>query len=536
MPRGKPKAKPSRKSATRARVAMAVTPRSADIPENEHLWKSLRDGDRDLPPAERSRALSVVHRMIERDGLASRMTQQIDEWCVGDGASLVSNLKDDAKKEAHEAALASLWEEPQTDWPAFQHDLAKTLAPVGEVLTLLFAREDGMEAPTAYGFLDPECIDQVVLNPQNARQTVGVLRDTGPMRRSTFYPHHGFAAWARENPEAAKASGMGDLGKLRQGDAWRLPLDGTRTTAVTLGPPCAYFGWNRRVGATRGLSMFYAVADLIDALDQSIFQQVEGVAGRNSWVAHVIAKGSNDPQKIADIVAKQLGKGGGTVGTNEQVEVKMLAPDLGALDFDAHLTTMLKILSAETGWPVTWLGLGTEAGNAATTELAGPALKMMRNHQAAIRRAMKELLDYGMLRLAKGAGLTPEEALDYDIQLPEVGGRDLVRDAAAAVQLMVAVDTGTETQAWTPEKGGAMKRQIMGEVYGFEFDAEDIPEVEEPEDDPGVDPATPAMDPEDEDPDAADAGDDADDLARLRANGKKAQQSRRRLPQTRARV
>lgn len=504
-----------------ARTLMATSPGSADIPENEGKWRSLRDGKRDIPEAERQRALKIVNRLIERDGLASRFTSQIDEWCVGDGATLTSRLKGARKRDAHEAALAECWGESQTDWPTYQHDIARTLAPVGEILAPIYPGEG---AASAYAFIDPECIGSVVLNPHNARQTAGVLRVASPGERAVYYPNHRFMAWAEKYPREAKQTGLVPP-SLEIGTPWSIPGGTAGDTKVVIGPLSAYCPWNRRVGATRGLSMFFAIADLLDALDQAVFQQIEGVAARNSWALHVIAKNATDAeaQAIAERVRKQAGKAGGHVGTNDNVEINVLTPALGSMDFEKHLLTLLRVLSAVTGWPVTWIGLGTDAGNAATTELAGPAMRMMRNHQAAIRAVMKELLDFGLLRLTKKYRLSEEEILDYEIQLPEIGGRDLVRDSAAASGLIVTIDAGREAGYWTPDKAGEMARQVMTELYGVEFGEEDVPDAEAV----AAEKEARAAEGEGEgEPEDDDAKNDADDLAATRARGKKVRKAK----------
>lgn len=510
-----------------SRPVKQATANSADTPENAGFWRglgSLRDGTRELAPADRDAALQTIGRMIEKDGLVSRMTQQIREWCVGDGVTLASCLKDEDAREKQEEALAALWAEPQTGWDDFSGEIAETIAPVGELLVT--CNPSPVAGPSAFGVVSPEQIEDVVLNRNNARQTVGVLlkKNIGQSLPHFFFTAD-FREWAKENPKGAAASGFTPAAAAGPTTVVIPGAFGGITAQV--GPDCLYFPWRRRLGATRGLSMFYPVADLIDALDNAIFQQVEGVSARNAWAVVIKTPGADlkTAQDMAKKIAHQMGKGGGHVGLAGDATMEVLAPNLGALQFDTHLTSMMKVVSAETGWPITWLGLGTDAGNASTTELAGPALRMMKLHQAVIAKAIRAMLVYGMKRMTRPASITEEDWLDFEVQLPEIGGRDMVRDSAALTQVAVAIDSG-RGWAYTDEKAGEMLRRAFNKVTGDDFDAEDIPEEPEPvQAPPPFGAQVNSGDQMNEDPDDEQAKKDADDMEAMRLKG--AKQARR---------
>lgn len=510
-----------------APARMVETANSADTPENAAYWRRAGKGRRDLEAFQHARAIEVAFDLLRREGLACRMAQAIDEWCVGDGIVLASNLKDEGARERHQEALDAVWAEPQTHWESLQHDIARTLAPVGEMLFSVHAPPTGV-GDAAFGCLDPATISAVVLNRQNARQTVAVIID-GPSGADKVYcPEARFVAWAKENEDAATLSG-----------GWPLPEEGGEITIATplgrqamkRGPEVLYFPHNRMVGATRGISLLYPIADLLDAFDSSIWQQMEGVSVRNTC-AMLVKGGANDDavNRVVDAITAKAGRGGVTVGTTSDVTVEAAAPSLGSLDFAAHLETIVKRISATTAFPVTWLGLGTDAGNAATTELAGPALRMLKNLQAEIRCVVEAIVGLAMTHKAKEASLDPEEAQDFTVQMTDIGGRDSVRNAAVLGQLGVFVETGVASRAWTTEKGGAMLRRMATELMDETFEEDDIPDPEEGEEDPGL-MGAPGEDGE-EDPgedgdgpaegDEAGAKRDADDMARLRRQGRKA--------------
>jgi hypothetical protein len=308
---------------------------------------------------------------------------------------------------------------------------------------------------------------------------------------------------------------------------WELPADvsamGPRKARI--GPACAYFSHNRVPLTSRGLTMFYPVADLLDALDTVLMQQAENVSARNSFAVHMKLPGAPTDQECRDKmaqVAPQIGKSGGFVVTGKETELELLSPSLGAGEFDATVGTAVKVLCAMTGFPVTWFGLGTDAGNSATTELAGPTMRMLKARQAEIRCAMEELLGAAAERLAPKYGLDPEDARDFEVQLPEIGGRDFMRAAGALPNVGAFVELGVDVGAWNEAKAGAMLRRQAAELLDEEFDPEDIPDAP-PEKAPAPNPFGGDGDEED-DPNAAEAA----DMEAMREKGRKAQQARRR--------
>lgn len=508
-----------------------TTPRSADIPENEHLWRNLRDGKRDLPAFQQEKAIEVAHLLMRTNGLAARIVGIGDEWTVGDGAVVTSRLKEEAKREKHEEAIAAVLADEQLDFERLQHEVPRTLGPVGEMLLTLFPPPTGRGMP-GVGVVDPTQIHAVIVNPHNARQTMGVLLKAPTGGTPTLCPHEPFVAWCKAldamgQQKAAAATGL-----------WPLPPMGSEygikgadgVTKVMVGPTCLYFPHNRVLGATRGTSDLYADADLLDAFDRSVWQQQEAVAVRNTLAGSVSFEGASTQQeaeKIADKMNANAGRGGCWAAHNKGIEIKVDAPNLGAMDFDQHLGTVVKRVSATRGLPVTWLGLGTDAGNAATTELAGPALRMLKNYQAEVRGVLSAIVGYCLNFMAPLHGLTEEEAADFEVVLPDIGGRDASRAATALGQIAFFIAEGRDTGAWTPEKAGEMMRRQAVELMDEEFDEDDIPEAvpeQEPAKEPVADDGGGGGEPDPEEAARIEA-----EREEMRAAGRKEKQSRRRV-------
>lgn len=519
----------------RARAKQATVPGTADTPENARKFRRARDDKRDLPAFQHDRALSVATRLLREDGIACRMAGWLEEWCVGEGASVSSNLKDEKAREEHEEFLYELWRAPECDWEKVAPLIAKTLRPLGEILFALYPPRV-RPGVTVFANLDPADIQCVVTNPNNCLQTVGVLMKGAMGQVPVFLPHHEWVRWAEEHAELAKKSGIPAFPP--EGSPIEFSIGRDRTKAK-VGPLCAYFGANKTLGSSRGVSMLYPIADLLDAFDQSVWQQMEGVAVRNTLGAVVTSEGGTPgtAQKVVDTLQAHVGKGGVYVAGPKGTEIKTVGGGLGSADFDIHHGTLCKRLSATTNFPITWFGMGGETGNNATTEIAGPALKMLRLAQAEARGVIRELLLYAV-RAGAPEGKA-EEWEDFKIELPEIGGRDMVRDSAAVSTLMVAIDSGDESQAWTRAKAGEMKRAVATQFMGVEFEPEDYPDESEIEAAEalaeeerrkmlGADPADDGQN--DGEPEDEKAKRDADDLANARKNGKAARvrQSRRR--------
>lgn len=506
---------------------------SADTEANEGRFRSIRDGKRDLPSVARERAIEIVHRLWERDGYVRRACGFFDEYAIGaEGASIASRLEvppqkpkpapepkipgeppapgaavppppeprreaeeeeeddDEAeedperaaaekKKARHQDLIDRVWGDRQTNWDDLQHDLAEFIPLLGEML--FTANTSKITGMTAFGYIDPARIDAPIYDPENGRFLLGVLLKrplgAGPPR---FLPH----VEALERKEFDPDSGEVVTEIPDEGKAWKVPGAGVNggDLEVVIGRPCFYFYDRKIPAASRSISRFYALADEIAAYDDVHFGIVEGAAVRNAFGWDVTV--DSQDQKVVDEqgakIAEQIGKNGGVVAHNKQVEIEAKNPDLTPSDFSTATSEFRRSIFGKLGIPETWFSDATEAGNAATAELAAPTLRMLEKVQGLARRAIFSMTAYGVRRLAEfeAPDLVDDERTweKFDVILPKIGGRDDARESTA-----LATDTTTLSEAvskkWlTNRRAAELWQGIASKRFDVELTWKDIPD------------------------------------------------------------
>lgn len=493
---------------------------SADTPENEYRWRSIRDGERDLPSVERDRAIRIVHRLWERDGYVRRACGYFDEYCVGkQGATLTSRIKvpppeppeappapkpgmppaepppramesspEEKKRDKHQEILDRVWKNRRTKWTLLQHDLPKFVPLLGEML--FTANTNRTSGETANGYIDPARIDAVIYDPDDGRAMLGVLlKKRATARLPIFLPH--VEALERKEIDPESKSVVNEIPE--EGNSWRVPGAGPNAgdLEAEIGRPCHYFYDEKIPAAARAVSRFYPTADELSAYDMIHFGIVEGAAVRNAFGWDVTVDHS-DPKEVTEQgqkVRDQIGKVGGVVSHNKGVEIKAVNPALTPVDFDKAGAEFRRAIFGKLGFPETWFADASQAGNAATTELAAPTLRMLELVQGLVERVIREMVGYAVRKIAEveAPDLVDDDRTweDFDVGLPEIGGRDAGREAEALSKETATLGDAVDRKWIKNRKAAEVWQRIAGKRWDVDLDAEDIPDdVDAPPPDP----------------------------------------------------
>ena len=460
------------------RAQEATTAQSALTDENADLWHrvgSIRDGARDLPPVNQDRAIQLAHDMYQRDGVVGRVVGHIRAHVMGEGVTVQSLIEDEGLREKHQALIDEQWKDRQTKWPRRVKEVVEFLWLLGEQLHTEHVQVS--TGRTAWGYIDPAAIDAggVIGHPEDARRIMGILLKSD-LARPTFLPT------TDERELEAEEEGMeGALQIPATGSEWVLPgrRDGGRV-AVLVGRDCIYSAQNKPPSARRGVSNIYRVVDKLDAYDRFMQIALEGNEARNMYAFWARVRGG-DPEtaKVEKMLRAQMGKFGGIAVTNQNVEdLKTLTPDLKTADYVPFAQELRRQIAGELGFPETWFADGSSAGNASTTELAGPTLTMLREYQEDVRELLDEMFGRGLKHRAEvdAPELLKDDAWNlFEIRLPKIGGRDAVRESTVhrddTITLGAAVDAGFVTR----KKEAAQWQDLTGKRWGTQFTEADTP-------------------------------------------------------------
>lgn len=488
-----------------ARAAEALVEGTADIPANAPYWRSITDGERDLPEVEYDRAIRNLHRLYERDGYATRICGYVEEYCVGPGVRLRSLLSEDApakpdaggdaaapaaeadagkKVRRHEQLLRAVWSERQTRWPQFVREMARMFFLLSE--QLYTAHVNGTTGMTAFGYVDPGNIKRVVMDPENARAYLGVLLKPRFGGVPTFLPH-----WSQLGQLDAKGAPV----VPDEGETYTLPPDpgqpaGVGPEKAIVGRPCFYYAMDKAPSARRGLSRLYRVIDEMWGLDRIHFGAIEGTKVRDAFCWHLTVDTTDKKEKkaVEEEVKKAVGRKSGQVfSSTPGITLEPKAPTLGATERETAERNFRRAIFGKLGIPETWFADAENTGDSSTTELSAPTLKMLNGVQSVIVEALREMLDFALVQLAErdaqellasdhDRALGEEHPVHrYDLGLPEIGGRDTNRDVQALVQLVTALDIAVGRRWITGRRAAELFQGQLRAIYGVELGPEDVP-------------------------------------------------------------
>jgi hypothetical protein len=375
---------------------------------------------RDLPLMTHERMQEVAYYLYLTNDLAQWWITTLTAYVVGDGVTLA------CEDERSLAVAQSFWTDPVNAWPRKLPAKVRELALYGEQCWPLFAAPG--TGRVRLGYLDPTLIQEVVLDPDNAEQAIGVV--------------------------TKKWSGYAEMPERRY--RVRLPIAEAELTRPAQrlrehfgDGEVSYYAINKVSNGSRGWSDLLAKADWLDGYEQFMFQRLERADLANRVVWDMTLTGMTQAQIEEFQKSFALPKPGGVHVHNEKVTLEAKAPDLKASDAaeDARLFRN-HCLSP---MPEHWYGGGGDVNRAAATEMDEPTYKRFKLRQQEVKAIVEEQLACAV-REAKLAGMLEQSASeDIKALFPEMVKADLGQLATAAQSVSAAISQqraeGTITKA-----------------------------------------------------------------------------------------
>lgn len=442
-------------------------------------WRSLTgQARRDLSPLAQDSMQRAATYLWETNPIANRLIELPLAYLLAEGVRLT------CKTPEHQQWLDAFWNDPINRMPLRMPTFARELALYGEQCLPVYVNE--INGHVRLGYLDPSLIAQVVADPGNAAQEVGVVTvkdQAGQVRR--------FRVVVRgEDDELFAAAARQLRASMDSGDAF-------------------YFAVNKFAAGKRGRSDLMTVMDALDMYDEMIFDQMERGADLDAFVWDVEVQGAQ-PDELERKAKEMARPGRGTVRVHNEMEKwTAVAPDLKAADRAETMRLLRNHLLGSASVPEPFFGGGGDVNRSTADAMGDPFFKLATARQTFLRHMLCEMGMYVLWQRAKAAGKTPDwgdEAWQVQVAFPEMVSKDVAKIAAALQATVAAVASAIGDRLIT-RKTGLQIIAIAAKRLDVDIDAEaELAAVEEENPEPaepvnplagngGNDPTVPNLEP-----------------------------------------
>lgn len=363
---------------------------------------------RDLPLPTQDRMQELAYYLYLTNPMAKWLVNMQRAYIVGGGVTLKAEDPD------VQAVLDGWWKDPVNNWPKKLPNKVRELGLYGEQCYPAFTAPG--TGRVRLGYLDPTLIQEVILDPDNAEQPIGVItkQQTGVLT----LPERRYRVIIPITEEELTPAAQ----RLRE-----LFTDGE----------CFYFAVNKVSNGSRGISDLLDKADWLDGYEQFLFQRLERGDLMNRIIFDLELQGFTQPQIDEFKKGFALPRPGGVHFHNEKVKLNATAPDLKANDAQTDARQFKH--QAIAGFPEHWYGGGGDVNRATAGEMDEPTFKLLHDRQLDIKCLIEECGQH-QIRQAKAVGVLKQTAPEsFQASFPEMVTADLTKIGAVLVQVSQAL-------------------------------------------------------------------------------------------------
>lgn len=381
------------------------------IDSDDYQWRRLTgDLERDLLPVTQQRMQKLAIHLWERNGLANRLIELPVAYMVGKGCRITCS------DQGAQQVIDRHWKDGLNCWDLKLTKRARELALFGEQCWIAFRSGSGF---VRFGYLDPALIEEVILDPDNIEQPIGIRTIADTSGRQRQY---------RVIVNVAEAA---------FGAAARAARD-----AMTDGE-CLFFRVNDLAAGGRGRSDLLPLMDWLDAYDEFLYGELDRADHLRNYVWDVTIKGAT-PEEV-EARAKKIGAPApNSVRVhNDSEEWQAVSPNLASYEAAAGARLFRNHILGSRSLPPTWFADGEDANRANSQSMAESTERVLETRQAYLGYMLVETMRY-VLRSAWGVldrdpSAEQREVLDsVRVEWPALTARDTTRYATAFQQAVVA--------------------------------------------------------------------------------------------------
>lgn len=434
----------------------------ATLDDEDRGWRALtgNTSKRDLSSLSQAQMQKLAAYLWETNALANRLVELPLAFLLAEGVRL------SCQDEQHQQWLDAFWHDPINRMNLRLPTFARELALFGEQCIPTYVND--INGHVRVGYLDPSLIDQVITDPGNPAQEIGVrtVKDgAGNVRR--------FRVVVRgEDDELFAPEARAVRAQMDSGDAF-------------------YFAVNKFAAGRRGRSDLIALMDWLDGYDEFLFDQMERSKEMDPFVWDVKLTGASEADVEAR-AAKIQRPGRGSVRVhNDMEEWTAVAPDLKAVDRSEMARLLRNHTLGGSSVPEHFFGGGGDVNRAAAAEMGDPFFKVATMRQTFLRHMLQEMGSYVLWQRARAAGQVPDwgsEAWSVEVAFPEMVTKDVAK-LASALQSTVAAVAGALADRLITRKTALQIIATAAARLDVEIDAEAelaAAEEEHPETEPGL--------------------------------------------------
>jgi hypothetical protein len=382
------------------------------VDDDDKGWRRLGgERKRDLTPLRQDQMQKLAAYLWEANMLANRLIELPLAYLLAEGVKL------ECADPEHQKWLDAFWHDPINCMDLRLPTYARELGLFGELCLPAYVNE--VNGHVRLGYLDASLIADVMVDPGNPAQTIGVrtVKDAeGKVREFRAIVRGDDAELFAEAARQLRASYL-------SGDAF-------------------YFAVNKFAAGRRGRSDLIAQMDWLDGYDEFMFDSMERAADMDAFMWDVELEGASEADVEAK-AAKIVRPGRNSVRVhNSQEKWTAVAPDIKAADRAEGARMFRNHALGGATIPEHWFGGGGDVNRGAASEMGEPFFKLATARQTHLRHMLQELGSYVLMQRARMAGQVPDwgdEAWKVVAKFPEMVTKDVTKLAAALQSAVAAV-------------------------------------------------------------------------------------------------
>jgi len=414
---------PAPKADADARAAAPMREAAGVTRDEDRGWTRLSaDTNRDLDPYTHRRMQEMAVYLWKTNPLANRLIELPLAFLLAEGCR--ATVPDDEAQQW----LEDFWDDPINEMAIKLPKKVRDLSLFGEQCWPTFV--DQFTGHVRLGYLDPDRIGTVIVDPDNVEQRIAVI--TKPDKKGATKRYR-IIVNGRETVFGEKAREIRET--CTDGD-------------------CFYFAINDLSSSARGHSDLLAVTDWLDGLSNSMFGDLDRWDMQRAFIWDVKLLGAT-PEEVAQRAKQIVAPSQGSVRVrNESEEWSAISPDLGAVESESFAKLFRNWILGGVTLPSHWFADGGDVNRASATEMGEPTFKVLTMKQTFLGYILRSVLKYQIrMRLQKLGleDLIEEDDYKPDVIWPDLTAKDTSKYSNALQQVTVAccllIDKGLITRA-----------------------------------------------------------------------------------------
>lgn len=413
------------------------------VSSDEAGWRRLSGGsdpNRDLTPMSQDRMQKFAFHLWERNLLANRIIELPLAYMLSEGVTVSA---DDPEVKGW---IGQFWGDPINSMDLKLPKKARQLAIFGEQCYPVFVNE--LSGHVRLGYLDPANIAEVIRDPDNPEQPIGIVTTRD---KKGGYRKYKIIINGSEDVFTQRTQ------SIREGFT-----DGE----------CFYFSVNDLSNGARGRSDLLHLTDWLIAYDDFLFAEQDRIDKQLSHVWDIEIKGATPIEcqaKAAEIAAVGIGD----IRVHNESEVwNASAPSLNAADSTVYARLARNHILAGASLPEHWLGGGGDVNRATAAEMPEPTFKIFTMRQTYIGYMLAEMVRYVIRRRSKMDEIDwSDPRYQFKIRMPEMANSDITKYTASLAPLIGFCATAIQEGLITRVRAVEFINSISSRM-GVEIDAE----------------------------------------------------------------